>query len=81
MPGKVPTAEVQKGPRPSLYPAQSGPIQSISQVRAGVHQLLSCVQGLFGKAIEWAKAFAGGHWLWTVVQQCLGCLTATNPAK
>lgn len=75
MPGKVPTTEVQKGPCPSLCPAQSGPIQSISQVRAGVHQ------GLFGKAIAWAKAFAGGHWLWTVVQQCLGCLTAINPAK
>lgn len=60
---------------------QGGPIQSISQAGAGVHQPPSCVQGLFGKAIAWAKAIVAGHRLWTVVQRCLGCLTAIDPAK
>lgn len=46
-----------------------------------MHQPPSCVQGLFGKAIAWAKAIVVGHRLWIVVQWCLGCLTATDAAK
>lgn len=66
---------------PCLHPVQGGPIQSISQAGSGVCQPHSCVQGLFGKAMAWAKAIVARRRLWAVVQWCLGCLTATDPAK